>query len=527
MTTVHENGLNFLINEEENTATVVASPEAIDAVIIPKEIMHDTKIYPVVSIGEKAFNNNRGIRTLSFELGTKIRTIQRNSFMNSNIEKITVPPTLAYLAPGCFHGATKLTDIVISPKNKYLVYQDNKYLIRIKGAQRNKNNLVFVRADIEEAVVPADVIRIEENAFSNCSSLKSIKFAPNSILRSIERDAFKGCSVTSIDFPAKLSNLEDGWNDGISQITNMTVAPESNHLKVIDNTYLIQLGRIPDNDILEIARRDLQNATIPGNIVIIDHYAFDCCQSLKTVSFAPSEKTGAPILSKIGYHAFYNCLNLTRIAPFPATLTGICDSSFDRCNNLEEISFVQSPTPVFENLGERAFTNCVNLTTVKGVPSSLKQVGFECFKFDRKLMYVELLSENIRIGENSFEYCPSLKQFTIPSAKTVNVGVDAFRDCPQDFAIQTPEGASVIYETNAKPETGKKLTMFERFKASMRRLTHPDKDDVKTQPPDPTPIEQKEEVPVETAPKKKEGDMEKEKVLHGQEHNAPSTEVKA
>ena len=127
-----------------------------------------------------------------------------------------------------------------------------------------ENNIL---ADVEDSdiengtfIVPDNIIRIENFAFNDCSSLKTIKIPENVI--KIGNYAFRKC----------------------------------NHLKTIkisENIMEIGLGTFEDCS-------SLKTIKIPKNVIKIGNYAFENCHSLKTITILEN-------VTKIGSYAFYNC----------------------------------------------------------------------------------------------------------------------------------------------------------------------------------------------------------------------------
>ena len=133
--------------------------------------------------------------------------------------------------------------------------------------------------------------------------------------------------------------------------------------------------------------KGLTSIWIPAGVRSIAHFAFDSCTSLSamevdalnpvygsidgflldwsrtTLIQCPMGKTGAITIpdgiTTIGYQAFSNCTNLTRVT-IPPSVTTIGYEAFYLCTSLAEITVPTSVT----NIEHRAFDTCISLAKV-------------------------------------------------------------------------------------------------------------------------------------------------------------------
>jgi len=174
--------------------------------------------------------------------------------------------------------------------------------------------------------------------------LRSVKLPESA--KSIERDAFDGCSYLS-DFtiPEGIERIEDGgWNSSVSAfqgaftgcpITSITLP---NSMTYIGNYAFYQ--------------RPLTSIVLPEGLATIGDYAFWGCQSLASVTFSPN-------LATIGNRAFYGCSKLATLN-LPTGLISINDYAFYSCSSITELHIPAS----VESIGASAFEGCNNLKDV-------------------------------------------------------------------------------------------------------------------------------------------------------------------
>ncbi len=114
----------------------------------------------VTSMGGYVFSNSPLLETLTFE-GDSFTTIGSYAFANSSIAKFNLPSSLT--------------------------------TIEAYG---------FAQSSITNIVIPANVTKVGNNAFYNCSSLRTADFEQNSKLSTIGTNAFTGCtSIANMTIP--------------------------------------------------------------------------------------------------------------------------------------------------------------------------------------------------------------------------------------------------------------------------------------------------------------------------------------
>ena len=218
--------------------------------------------------------------------------------------------------------------------------------------------------------------------------------------------------------------------------------------------------------------KSLSEITIPAKVERIGEYAFYDCYDhtnhsggLTTVTFAENS-----CLTTIEEYAFYRCMYLEKIE-IPASVTSIGGYAFNSCENLKELAFapnsqlksigeyafgavstdtvspaytsVQIPASVTE-IGQNAFYRCTELKTVEFEEGSqLKALGDGVFVDCGKLETVELPSGITKIGAGAFATCGSLKEFTIP-ANVETIGETAFALCEKLEKITIPKSVKKI-----------------------------------------------------------------------------------
>ena len=139
--------------------------------------------------------------------------------------------------------------------------------------------------------------------------------------------------------------------------------------------------------------KSLSEITIPAKVERIGEYAFYDCYDhtnhsggLTTVTFAENS-----CLTTIEEYAFYRCMYLKKIE-IPASVTSIGGHAFNSCENLKELAF--APNSQLKSIGEYAFgafpTDTVSpaYTSVQ-IPASVTEIGQNAFYRCTELKTVE------------------------------------------------------------------------------------------------------------------------------------------
>lgn len=219
------------------------------------------------------------------------------------------------------------------------------------------------------------------HSFADLDKLKTIKL-PKSV-KYIEQ-AFNNCSqLRSVEMPENLICVGDSadliyWEDYSGAFRNCC------NLEEIIFHNCERIGRWAFYHCTS-----LQEITLPKNLKHVGSYAFCDCSQLKDI-ILPSE------VETISYHAFNNCGNLESIQ-FPPSLKSIESYAFSYCSKLSSINL-----PGLTSISENTFSGCSNLTEVK-LPSTLERIGdnafSECSNLNKVYTYTVL---PINIDQNTF-----------------------------------------------------------------------------------------------------------------------------
>lgn len=164
---------------------------------------------------------------------------------------------------------------------------------------------------------------------------------------------------------------------------------------------------------------DYPDGCMKGTVEHIEECAFKDCTALKDSHFLQSVKTvgawafwGSNIPSvfirdaySIGEAAFYNCTNVSSIHIYGSHLKTISDFAFYNCSKAEYIDLHNGVTTI----GKTAFANCDKVETLN-LPSSLKTIDTGAFMGCDKLK--EVVTVNVEtVKDHAFFNCPKMIRF--------------------------------------------------------------------------------------------------------------------
>ena len=320
-------GLEYELNEDESSYTVVGIGECEDTnIFIPRKY----KDLPVTIIGEKSFYNCNSIKSVVFP--DSVVTIEDYAFENCNLlssVKFEEGSRLKLIGLQAFAGCQALKTIVLpdneisikeSPFDGTAYYSDAKnwdengvlylgnYLIGVNDTIPNDyaiksstkaiaEGAFWFNESITNIVIPNGVTAIERDTFSDCSSLKSVKFASNSKLASIGDSAFEGCKLLeNISIP-----------EGVASI-GYTAFTDCRSLKAIvipEKVTSIEEGTFS-------GCRSLTSILIPKKVTRIGRWAISGCSSLKKVFFGGTNAEWNSISIDNSYNGNDDLLHATR-----------------------------------------------------------------------------------------------------------------------------------------------------------------------------------------------------------------------
>ena len=274
------------------------------------------------------------------------------------------------------------------------------------------------KKQIQKIVIEDEVTSIGDHAFSEFYDLSEITIPEN--ITSIGRFAFAWCkSLREITIPAKVERI---GKCAFQQCYDYT--DHSGGLKTVTFAENSRLTTIEEHAFYKCMY--LEKIEIPASVTSIGGYAFNSCENLKELSFAPNSQ-----LKSIGEYAF-GAVSTDTVSPaytsvkIPASVSEIGKGAFYDCFELKTVVFEEGSQ--LKALGDSVFVDCGNLETVE-LPSGITKIGVGAFASCGSLKEFTIPSDVETIGKMAFAFCVKLEKITIPKS-VKKIGQAAFALCP-------------------------------------------------------------------------------------------------
>ena len=195
--------------------------------ILFEKVFHENKkiekiILPstLTTIGQYAFYDCTSLQTVTFEKGSRLKTIEESAFEDCTaLTSIEIPASVERIEDRAFKGCSKLATVTFEKG------------LQLKTIENSTFEDCTALTSIE---IPASVEMIGQYAFNDCTSLHTVTFEKGSKLKTIGSDVFLNCtSLTMIEIPASVETIEDQAFEGCSLLATVTFEKGS-QLKTVD-----------------------------------------------------------------------------------------------------------------------------------------------------------------------------------------------------------------------------------------------------------------------------------------------------
>lgn len=410
-------------------------------------------------------------------VGCKNNQTNESSYLEYSYNKTTLEASVTGM------NDLKVTDVVIPDT---VTYEDVTYKVTSIGVDAFKASST-TSSTLASIVLSDNIVKIDTEAFYNCTSLRYIKLSNN--LKTIKTAAFYNCTaLVNVELPETVQTLAQKAFMNCSSLYSLYLPKNINQLKGETFSGCTSLKYLYVQDLESITSGDFNN-----------------CKSLKTIYFNQAslpqisgtntyyESATKYMSQDIGYvddSTYYYVIDHESMT---ASVSGLKDLSITDVSIKSSIEFMNK-VYVVNSIYDYAFYK-KELSSIS-LPSSVKTISKYAL-FNSKLNTIDLssvtaisnyalagnnfeelsFSDDCNIAEGALSSCANLKRVTLPS-NTTYMSKYLFRYDKLDYIIidskvtlintQTLQDASVdiIYYTSSKEDfdkiTNNDLTNFSK-----------------------------------------------------------------
>lgn len=339
-------------------------------------------------------------------------------------------------------NAMKVTQLSVKG---YLNDTDISLLQKMAGSTEGTGSLKSL--NLSEATFTATGKKVPDNIFQNCKNLQQVDL---SNMTEIGKLAFNNCALTALTIPASVTIIHDQAFMNCSALKTLEFVAGTQDLVLETEAFIGCVNMDLANDgvlssrIISIAGRTFQSCGITQLTLPANDKLTGVSRKLD-FNGVQTDNMGA-----LGYGAFFGCSKLSDLT-IPANVTVINEVVFQNCN-LQNVTF-KDATKITE-IQKYAFTNNQNLAGLFADKhfDNLKTIGEGAFQNCFKLTDADFknLTKNVtRIERVTFRNCyDGLKTIDIHSGITF-IGDGAFADNTNVTKIIVHSGTQIDAQTYA------------------------------------------------------------------------------
>ena len=235
----------------------------------------------VTTVGYSAFKRCSSLTTVTFEKESQLKTIGGDYYYGAfsdctALTSIEIPASVETIGNTAFSDCSSLATVTFEKGSRLKTIGNNAY---------------YRCTSLTSIEIPASVETIEKKAFMHCSSLATVTFEKGSQLKTIAGDSYDGAfsdctALTSIEIPASVETIEATAFKRCSKLATVTFEKGS-QLKTIGGGYSSSshFGTYSDYYGAFSDCSSLTSIEIPASVETIEATAFKRCSKLTTITF--------------------------------------------------------------------------------------------------------------------------------------------------------------------------------------------------------------------------------------------------
>ncbi len=380
------------------------------------------------------------------------------AFSGCGVECVTLPATPPTLTETfCDNGTTFLV-----PDDALEIYRSADYWkdIRMQIIGQNAQHVWDVQAPVLDGIGQNNLVNVMTLKVSGNIDSEDIMFMRNNMynlhhldltdatIMASDREYASGrktqansvgglyelLRLRSVSLPTSAKSIEGDAFHGCRYLSDVTI-PEG--IERIDNG-----SGSSGNPRGAFTACGIKTITLPSSLSYIGRFAFATGDNSNAPKLPLQSIVFNDGLETIGEYAFRNCQNLTSVA-LPIGLTTIEGSAFDICSTLASVIFPST----LQTIGNKAFSGCP-ISSVS-LPTGLVSIAYQAFKGNNALTELHIPASVESIGENVFNGCSNLKDVYVYVVDPINMNTNTFSSYAS-ATLHVPEQSESTYFRNAQ-----------------------------------------------------------------------------
>ena len=325
----------------------------------------------VTTVGYSAFKRCSSLTTVTFEKESQLKTIGGDYYYGAfsdctALTSIEIPASVETIGNTAFSDCSSLATVTFEKGSRLKTIGNNAY---------------YRCTSLTSIEIPASVETIEKKAFMHCSSLATVTFEKGSQLKTIAGDSYDGAfsdctALTSIEIPASVETIEATAFFISSKLATVTFEKGS-QLKTIGGGYSSSshFGTYSDYYGAFSDCSSLTSIEIPASVETIEATAFKRCSKLTTITFEKGSQLkiiGGGFDTNVGYRYIYGAFSELK------NLMTVDMSACTQVEIIEECAFYNDPELRLFKVSTETPPTCENNAFVGINPYSVLKVPSGC-----------------------------------------------------------------------------------------------------------------------------------------------------